>query len=183
LTEFSSADLDRVLAEARETLAAMRAGRGGPAGDGGGDAAIVRGTGTDADGQVTVTAERGRLTRVDLDPEALALTPEELGERLVAAANAALDEPRSQQRAVPEAGKPAKAGKGARKAKGPKSSPGTAKGLRNGEGNGNGTGPGDPDAGTAQDAGGQDQAEQGLRQMEQITEAINDALSKIGGGR
>ncbi|MFB4317489.1 hypothetical protein [Actinomadura sp. 21ATH] len=152
MTEFSSADLDRVLADARETLAAMRA-------DG---EMTTEGVGTDAAGQITVTAERGRLRSVVLEPAALELEPAELGERLVAAVNAALDDLR------PKSGGTGTRPKAAKKKPAKKS---TAK---------NGAAADPEPAGTAGTAG---TAEQGLQQMEQITQAINDALAKIGGGR
>ncbi|MEW2358901.1 hypothetical protein [Spirillospora sp. NPDC029432] len=161
MTEFSSADLDRVLADARETLAAMRA-------DG---EMTTEGVGTDAAGQITVTAERGRLRSVVLEPGALELAPAELGERLVTAVNAALDDlrPKAGGAGTPKAAKKKPAKKAAAKSTAAKSAQAKDTAAK--------------DTAAKSTAAGPDSAEQGLQQMEQITQAINDALAKIGGGR
>jgi hypothetical protein len=140
LTEFSSAELDRLLADARATLEEMRADRPTPSGDG----APTRAVGAAADGgggRVRATAEHGRLTAVEFAPEALELTPEKLGNLVVTAVNAALDGLRPAP--VPP---PADA------------SPSTSSGK----------------------PGGADPQEQGLWQMERLTQAINEALGRIG---
>jgi hypothetical protein len=123
LTEFSSTELDRLLAEARATLEEMRADR--PAA-GGAAPAVGEATG----GRVTATAEHGRLTAVEFAPEARDLPSGELAGLVVSAVNAALDA----QRPVPAA-------------------------------------PGDS---------GGDAPPQDLQQMEMLTQAINDALGRIG---
>jgi hypothetical protein len=140
LTEFSSADLDRLLGEARATLEAMRADRPTePGGDGTGRA-VGEAAGGDAGGRVTATAEHGRLTDVRFDAKARKLPSKELARLVVTAVNAALDN----LRLVPAARTAEAAG----------------------------------DA-----PGGERQEENDLQQMEQLTQAINDALARIGGGR
>ena len=109
VTEFSDAELDRVLAEARATLESIRARRPGPAADASGGAeegagdGPPEGTGTAADGRITVTAAPGgrRITAVELDPEAMRLSSEEFGRQLVLAVNAALDDARVRGAAPP----------------------------------------------------------------------------------
>ena len=130
LTEFSSADLDRPLAEARATLEEMRADRPVVAG-GDGATAVGEATAGDAGGRVTATAEHGRLTAVAFDEKVRDLPSEELAGLVVTAVNAALDG----LRPVPS------------------------------------TTDGDEASGSP---------EQGLKQMEQLTQAINDALGRIG---
>jgi hypothetical protein len=88
LTEFSSADLDRLLGEARATLKEMRADRPVAAGNA---KAVGEATGGDAGGRVTATAERGRLTAVEFDREARMLPSADLAGLVVTAVNAALD--------------------------------------------------------------------------------------------
>ncbi|XVQ11660.1 YbaB/EbfC family nucleoid-associated protein [Spirillospora sp. CA-255316] len=111
MTEFSDADLDRVLAEARATLESIRARRpdaadgtsGADAPDGAGGAR-AGGAGTAAEGRIRVTAAPGgRLTSVELDPEAMRLSSDEFGRQLVLAANAALDDARARSAARPAA--------------------------------------------------------------------------------
>ncbi|MFI6514814.1 YbaB/EbfC family nucleoid-associated protein [Spirillospora sp. NPDC050679] len=92
MAEFSGADLDRMLSEARRTLESMRTG-GAPAPS---DDKPVEGVGEAADGRVRVTTVTGgRLKKVELDPRAMRLPSQELGEHIVAAANAALDDLRA----------------------------------------------------------------------------------------
>ncbi|GAA2427035.1 hypothetical protein GCM10010191_44710 [Actinomadura vinacea] len=156
LTEFSEADLDRVLGEARATLESIRARR--PEAAAGGTEAPA-GAGTAADGRIKVTAApTGRLTEVELDPEAMRLSSDEFGRQLVLAVNAALDDARARSAAatVASAGT---AGKTKKKPKGAKS----AKGA---------TGEDGTEDGTEQDPG--------LRQMALLTQAINEALARIG---
>ncbi|WP_243718624.1 YbaB/EbfC family nucleoid-associated protein [Actinomadura sp. KC06] len=88
----ASNDLDRMLTEARKTLDSMR--KGGAAAERPADAGeAVEGVGEAAEGRVTVTAASGgRLKNVEINPRALRLSAEELGEHLVTAANAALDD-------------------------------------------------------------------------------------------
>ncbi|TDD38907.1 YbaB/EbfC family DNA-binding protein [Actinomadura sp. KC06] len=81
-----------MLTEARKTLDSMR--KGGAAAERPADAGeAVEGVGEAAEGRVTVTAASGgRLKNVEINPRALRLSAEELGEHLVTAANAALDD-------------------------------------------------------------------------------------------
>ncbi|MEV5828740.1 YbaB/EbfC family nucleoid-associated protein [Spirillospora sp. NPDC052242] len=89
----ASNDLDRMLTEARKALESMRQGKTAP---GTGDAETVEGVGEAGDGRVKVTAvSGGRLKKVEINPRAMRLSAEELGEHLVTAANAALDDLRS----------------------------------------------------------------------------------------
>ncbi|WP_026403502.1 YbaB/EbfC family nucleoid-associated protein [Actinomadura rifamycini] len=89
----ASNDLDRMLTEARKALESMRQGKAAP---GTGGAETVEGVGEADDGRVKVTAvSGGRLKKVEINPRAMRLPAEELGEHLVTAANAALDDLRS----------------------------------------------------------------------------------------
>ncbi|TMR02452.1 YbaB/EbfC family DNA-binding protein [Actinomadura soli] len=88
-----------MLTQARKTLDAMRKGGAperpadGQTGETGETGETVEGVGEAAEGRVKVTAASGgRLTKVELNPRALRLSAEELGEHLVTAANAALDD-------------------------------------------------------------------------------------------
>ncbi|GAA4130058.1 YbaB/EbfC family nucleoid-associated protein [Actinomadura keratinilytica] len=146
MAEFSGAELERMLTEARETLESMRQGGTAPrpartaeAADG--DA--LQGVGEAAGGAVRVVAEAaGRVKSVHLDEKAMRLSPRELGEQLVTAVNAALEDLRV---------KAATAAAARREAE-----------------------PGEQSA---------DLQDQSLRQMELLTQAINDTLAKIGGNR
>jgi len=90
LTDFSSSELDRMLSEARGALESMRQGAADPSPE------PVEAVGEAADGRVTVTATTGgRVTAVDINPRAMRLSSQELGEQLVIAINAALDELRA----------------------------------------------------------------------------------------
>ncbi|MFC5746016.1 YbaB/EbfC family DNA-binding protein [Actinomadura rugatobispora] len=104
MTEFSDADLDRVLAEARATLESIRVRRpdAEPVDVPDGAGAEAEGAGSGADGRIRVTAAPGgRLSAVELDPEAMRLSSEEFGRQLVLAANAALDDARARNAARP----------------------------------------------------------------------------------
>ncbi|GAA4099656.1 MULTISPECIES: YbaB/EbfC family nucleoid-associated protein [Actinomadura] len=146
MAEFSGAELERMLTEARKTLESMRQGDTAPrpaksakAADGD----TLEGVGEAADGRIKVTAEAGgRVKSVDLDQKAMRMSPQELGEQLVVAVNAALEDLRA---------KAATAGAAQREAD-----------------------PGEQ---------AEDIQNQSLRQMELITQAINDTLAKIGGNR
>jgi YbaB/EbfC DNA-binding family protein len=85
--------LDRMLTETRRVLAAVRSGGGAPAvADPAGDPPL-RGEGSGADGLVrAVVTQGGRLESVAIDPRLLRQGVEALGEQLVAAVNAALDD-------------------------------------------------------------------------------------------
>lgn len=141
MADFSGPDLDHMLTEARRTLASMRSGAA-PDPE---DLPDVEGVGEAADGYVKVTAEPGgRLKAVQLNPRAMRMASEELGEHLVAAANAALADLRAKS----------------------------------------------ADAGAAEavdTAALSQQVEQvqneGMRQMAAISQAVSDAISKIGGSR
>ncbi|ACY96379.1 conserved hypothetical protein [Thermomonospora curvata DSM 43183] len=88
LAEFASAEFDRMLAEARSMLDAMRSGRSAPS-----DEEEVKGVGEAADGRVTVTVNSsGLLESVELNPRLLRLPAEEIGEHIVTAVNAALQD-------------------------------------------------------------------------------------------
>ncbi|QFG27092.1 YbaB/EbfC family nucleoid-associated protein [Actinomadura sp. WMMB 499] len=80
-----------MLTDARKTLESMRQGKTPP--PAAGDAETVRGVGEAGEGRVKVTAvSGGRLEKVEINPRAMRLSAEELGEHLVTAANAALDD-------------------------------------------------------------------------------------------
>jgi DNA-binding protein YbaB len=82
------AEFERLLAETRRALAQTRAGAASEP-----DAAGVRGTGVAAEGQVRVTARAsGRVESVELEPRALRLGTQLLGEQIALAVNAALDD-------------------------------------------------------------------------------------------
>ena len=101
------AGFERVLAETRRTLEEIRAGSGGA---GAGEAPEIRGEGVAADGQVLATARTGgRLESVQLDPRALRMGSQALGEQIVLAVNAALDSLQTQAgaQAAPPAADPA----------------------------------------------------------------------------
>ncbi|GGU91682.1 hypothetical protein GCM10010182_03350 [Actinomadura cremea] len=90
----ASNDLDRMLTEARKALESMR--QGGAAAAPAADAEPVEGVGEAGEGRVKVTAvSGGRLKKVEINPRAMRLSAEELGEHLVTAANAALDDLRT----------------------------------------------------------------------------------------
>ncbi|GLZ14652.1 hypothetical protein Acsp04_48870 [Actinomadura sp. NBRC 104425] len=146
MAEFSGAELERMLAEARETLESMRQGGTAPrpaktaeAADG--DA--LEGVGEAADGAVKVVAEAaGRIKSVALDDKAMRLSAQKLGEQLVTAVNAALEDLRVKAATAAAARREAEPGERS-----------------------------------------EDIQNQSLRQMELITQAINDTLAKIGGNR
>ncbi|GAA2615748.1 YbaB/EbfC family nucleoid-associated protein [Actinomadura fulvescens] len=155
MADFSGAELDRMLTDARKTLESMRKGgeadrpaaAAGAAGSGtaGRGGTPVEGAGQAADGRVRATVVAGgRLKSVDLDPRAMRLASAELGEQIVVAVNAALDDLRTK-----------------------------AAGAATGES-------------VDTDALGKQVEEiqnQGLRQMELITQALNDTIAKIGNPR
>lgn len=88
---FEVADLDNSVDEAEDTLEALRAGDVPDPGDGA--EPLVQGTGEAADGRVRVTARAGGdLESVVIDPRALRADRDELGQHLVTAVNAALDD-------------------------------------------------------------------------------------------
>ncbi|GAA2441738.1 hypothetical protein GCM10010191_67500 [Actinomadura vinacea] len=91
MADFSSGELDRMLSEARKALESMRQGdTAGPPPE------PVEAVGESADGRVTVTATTGgRITGVEINPRAMRLSSQELGEQMVIAINAALDELRA----------------------------------------------------------------------------------------
>ncbi|WP_227023190.1 YbaB/EbfC family nucleoid-associated protein [Actinomadura rubrobrunea] len=145
---FSSAELDRMLTEARKTLESMRQGNTAPRPEktktADGDA--LEGVGEAADGRIKVTAVAGgRLKSVELNPRVMRMSSQELGERLVEAVNAALEDLRAKAATA-----------------------GAAEGAV------------DPAALGKQIEEIQNQS---LRQMELITQALNDTLAKIGGSR
>ena len=80
----TSGDFDQALSAARQALQDAMAGAAstGPA----------SGTGVGADGLIQVTAEGRRLTEVVVDPRAMRLSTQELGDELLSAVNAALAE-------------------------------------------------------------------------------------------
>ncbi|MFI0450848.1 YbaB/EbfC family nucleoid-associated protein [Actinomadura sp. 6N118] len=155
MADFSGADLDRMLTDARKTLESMRKGdsAGQPAAtprtsDSGTPARggePIEGVGLAADGRVRATVVAGgRLKSVDMDPRAMRLASAELGEQIVVAVNAALDDLRTKAAAAPtdEVVDTAALGKQVEE-------------IQN----------------------------QSLRQMELITQALNDTISKIGNTR
>jgi DNA-binding protein YbaB len=86
------AGFERLIADTRRALQEMRAGPTEAA-----DAPEIRGAGVAADGQVRVTARTGgRLESVQLDPRALRLGSQALGEQILLAVNAALDDLQAQ---------------------------------------------------------------------------------------
>ncbi|WP_235828256.1 YbaB/EbfC family nucleoid-associated protein [Actinomadura rubteroloni] len=132
----SGNELDRILTETRRTLESLRGGMAAPPPE----APDVEGVGEAADGRVKVTAGTGgRLKSVTLDPRALRMASHELGEAFVAAANAALDDLRSQ--AASAAGDVVDT---------------AALGTR-----------------------GEEIQNESVRQMQQITQALNDAVAKF----
>lgn len=87
-------ELERMLNDARKTLAAMRQGGGTSAGQE--PAEQIEGIGEAAEGRIKVTAVTGgRITDVHIDPRAMRLGSEALGEQLAIAVNAALDDLRA----------------------------------------------------------------------------------------
>jgi DNA-binding protein YbaB len=93
-TDGGLAGFERMLDETRQALAELR---GGDRAAEGPDAEETRGEGQAAGGQLTVTAGAGgRLEAVRIDPRALRMGVEALGEQLVIAANAALEAVRAQ---------------------------------------------------------------------------------------
>ncbi|MFG2006600.1 YbaB/EbfC family nucleoid-associated protein [Spirillospora sp. NPDC048911] len=157
MADFSGAELDRMLTDARKTLESMRKGGGGdkaaaaPGAAGSaaparGDAPQVEGVGLAADGRVKATVSLGgRLKSVEMDPRAMRLASAALGEEIVVAVNAALDDLRTKAAAAAATGD------------------------------------------TVDTAALGKQVEeiqnQSLRQMELITQALNDTISKIGNNR
>ena len=99
-------EFERTLAQAREKLESMRRGTS-PA-----ENEQVAGVGEAAEGRVRVTAATGgRLTKVEIDPRAMRLSPQELGAHLTAAGNGALKDLRGRlAEAAGEAGDPVDAG-------------------------------------------------------------------------
>ncbi|KAB2348067.1 YbaB/EbfC family nucleoid-associated protein [Actinomadura rudentiformis] len=143
-----------MLTDARKTLESMR--KGGSAdqpaatprtADSGtpGRGESMEGVGLAADGRVRATVMAGgRLKSVEMDPRAMRLASAELGEQIVVAVNAALDDLRTKAAAAPadELVDTAALGKQVEE-------------IQN----------------------------QSLRQMELITQALNDTISKIGNTR
>ncbi|MEU5876590.1 YbaB/EbfC family nucleoid-associated protein [Spirillospora sp. NPDC047279] len=171
MADFSGAELDRMLTDARKTLESMRkgggadssapaSGAGGAAGrdagrqagasqgrsrDAAGGGEPVVGVGEAADGRVLATVEAGgRLKSVEMDPRAMRLASAELGEQIVVAVNAALDDLRAKAAAAAA------------------------------------------DQAVDTDTLGkqvEDIQNQSLRQMELITQALNDTITKISNRR
>ncbi|MGI5523790.1 YbaB/EbfC family nucleoid-associated protein [Micromonospora sp. CA-259024] len=90
MTEF-----DRLFQQTRQALASMRSTGQAPADDGL-DVQPTRGTGSAAGGQVEVVAVGQRVESVTVDPRALRMGAEMLGEQIALAVNAALDDLRLQ---------------------------------------------------------------------------------------
>lgn len=109
------AGVDRLLEEIRGALAELRANppaAGADAADPAAPAdpatAELRGVGEASGGQVQVTVTAGgKLAAVKIDPRAMRLGSEALGEQIVAAGNAALDDLRAHAASVPGAADPA----------------------------------------------------------------------------
>jgi DNA-binding protein YbaB len=91
MAEADDADFDQLLYDARRRLNAVRAGTAASHDD-----TPARGTGEALDGQVTVVASRGRLESVELSPQTMRNSADELRGPLLAAVNAALDGLRAQ---------------------------------------------------------------------------------------
>ncbi|MBM0234583.1 YbaB/EbfC family nucleoid-associated protein [Micromonospora sp. STR1_7] len=89
MTEF-----DRLFQQTRQALASMRST--GQAPDDGTGVQPARGTGSAAGGQVEVVAVGQRVESVTVDPRALRMGAEMLGEQITLAVNAALDDLRLQ---------------------------------------------------------------------------------------
>ncbi|TNY36681.1 YbaB/EbfC family nucleoid-associated protein [Thermomonospora catenispora] len=88
MAEFTSSEFDRMLSEARAALDAMRSRGSAPP-----DEEEVKGVGEAADGRVTATVNgSGLLESVELNPRVLRLPAEEIGEHIVTAVNAALQD-------------------------------------------------------------------------------------------
>ncbi|MFI0374372.1 YbaB/EbfC family DNA-binding protein [Actinomadura sp. 1N219] len=100
MTEPSSENAEDRLVKARERLKLMRAAthsgssENGPAPSS--DGPSRRGTGMADEERVKATAANGRLTGLELDPRAMRQPPDELAAHIAAAANAALDDLRTQ---------------------------------------------------------------------------------------
>jgi hypothetical protein len=108
------AGVDRLLQEIRGALAELRANppaganQADPAGAADPADAELRGTGEAAGGQVQVTVTTGgKLAEVRIDPRAMRLGSAALGEQIVAAGNAALDDLRAHAASVPGVADPA----------------------------------------------------------------------------
>lgn len=87
--EVTTADFDRLMEQTRAALRDLR--KGGVIEDE--EAEEILGEGEAADGRVKVTAKLGgQLESVTLDPRALRLPAEDLGEQIVLAVNAALED-------------------------------------------------------------------------------------------
>lgn len=87
--EVTPADFDRLMEQTRAALRDLR--KGGVIENE--DAEEIVGEGEAADGRIKVTAKvGGRLESVTLDPRALRMPSDELGEQIVVAVNAALDD-------------------------------------------------------------------------------------------
>ncbi len=91
------AEFERLLSETRRALADSRAGAAADGAPADGAAAGLLGTGVAADGQVRATARAsGRLASIALEPRALRLGTQALGEQILLAVNAALDDLQAQ---------------------------------------------------------------------------------------
>jgi hypothetical protein len=98
LSEFAGVELDQTLTKARSALEMLKPdatkAQGAPAAPGDGTKAdAVVGNGASADGLVRATvtgdAAGGRLTGIEINPRALKLASQDLGEHVVEAVNAA----------------------------------------------------------------------------------------------
>lgn len=94
---------DRLLEQTRQVLAAMRTPDGAAPAPGT-EVEPVRGVGSAAGGQVEVVVAGQRVESVTLDPRALRMGADLLGEQLVQAVNAALDDLREQAAAKAQPG-------------------------------------------------------------------------------
>ncbi|MFG1654416.1 YbaB/EbfC family nucleoid-associated protein [Micromonospora sp. NPDC049275] len=86
-------DFDRLFQQTRQALASMRSTGGVPDDP---DVRPARGTGSAAGGQVEAVAVGQRVESVTVDPRALRMGAEMLGEQITLAVNAALDDLRLQ---------------------------------------------------------------------------------------
>lgn len=82
-------EFDRLFQQTRQALASMRSTGQAPDGL---DVQPARGTGSAAGGQVEVVAVGQRVESVTVDPRALRMGTEMLGEQITLAVNAALDD-------------------------------------------------------------------------------------------
>ncbi len=94
-------EFDRLFQQTRRALASMRST--GPAPDDELGVEPARGTGSAAGGQVEVVAVGQRVESVTVDPRALRMGAEMLGEQITLAVNAALDDLRLQAGTAAEA--------------------------------------------------------------------------------